>query len=364
MMSKAGRFDDFFNNVPICNLFHTHVPMSYVVVLWTVPIFGSKFFQNFQILIFIVISLWTIYLYLKSTILISGSIKDYIFWPFLTYPIFYAFFRGNYEFFSMGFLALSIAYLVSKNREVKKSFLLFLISVFIKPTTILFIFLFLDEFYKDRKFRIFSLITGFSALIIVLLMVFLIKGDFNENYNYWLFTLKTYQEAYVIGEGGTLFNNAPWGAIKSFLYFNYEYDVAQGNLKQILPQINNINLCILGITSLILALYRSEIWLKTLTISLLTLIISNVSADYRLITLSPVLLLIFSQNHFDYGSKVSSIFIVIILLPKHFINFIVTDQKVMFTVQSILNPILIIILFTISIYLIFIKGNLYFKDDQ
>ena len=355
-LTGPGRFDDFFN--PIAYSQKDLGQMS-SFTLSPLAIYFAKacsISPVASLFLFIGISL-LIWFYCIRKILPKYLIVPLLF----SYPILFSISRGNYEITISGLIFLAIIFLYFTNLKNKYTFALIMITLgaSLKPTCILFYFLIpINEMLK--KWYIF-VVFG----VLNLMIIYALYPSLTMYYQSMQFTLMAYYNDYIIGGGGSMFNNSLWGLVKIFyLYF--------GGYKNQFELVQNLNLWygfykyinLLSIALLVLLVINSKNILNKIgLVTIATILLNGISADYKVIyMLIYVCLLI---NYLKTSEKVDNkIFFIIIasilvIIPKHFL--FIREFKIFgdsFTIQSIINPILLI-----SILILIITSMLFYKSN-
>lgn len=356
LLSQADRFNDFINNFHNSK-FLPQIDYPHISVPWQIILFRSLDANPSQINFFLTLSILATFYILFIVVKESGcknSSKFYLgFFLAFNYPILFAIFRGNYEYLMTAILFYS--FIKFNSREIKKSFAFYLIAVFIKPTCLLFGVLYLPHM-KDN-FRFFLKIGIFMSALVVTLTV-LVLSDVNLHSLQELSTthismMLAYQQAYAIGEGGTLFNNSTWGFIKTYLLLtttalDSTHDTTVLSIYAHVTKVNFVGLSVGLLMAVLLSglsSWRSNViaWGFVITS---TILFVPVAADYRLAGMAILIYAFLSPPlKSDTTFLIPSIIVATIMLPKHVVHFMLTDAKVSVTLQSLANPILLLVLF-------------------
>ena len=353
MISPHDIFNDFYQTFWKSN---ESLDSDYVRVPWQVIIF--QFLGNDDIGIWLVI-ISGVSVFVNALILrqLQSKCSAVIYWPLFAYPMFFAFFRGNYEFLSFSLLLLAMVFLWSETRAESRSFFFFVLSVFIKPTTILFGALYLRPFFLNAKFRRESLLFGVLALFVVIVLSSLSGEGLLTNISDFSLMMDKYKLNYAIGDGGTLFNNSLWGLFKSLIYLNFD-DYDQAN-KLIVGSFDifQVIFALLVCMSFLLVAFSGFSLRSVIVLTCASILLAPVAADYRLVAFILPLMIILNPEFrpFNLKNNEGSFYLVLmslIILPKHMVQLVATDHGIVFTSQSLINPILIIFVMGVAVALL------------
>ena len=373
-LTQLGKFDDFFNNYHFGKILPSYNE-SYVLSPFLIAFF-KLITSKLKMLQFILFTSFSLFLFFK-TLKFYNMKKSYVLFFFLSYPIIFSVSRGNAELLSSAILFYSIVLYI--NLDITKSYKYFLISCLIKPTTILFIFLF------KPKIIFTNMRLNFIFIFINLISILLIDHNIVLYLDKYFAMLSNYKDAYVVGGGGTLFNNSFYGLFKWYTvnieYFNMTilegintsqflpYGVANDTVKYInfkLQAYSSWVIYIIGFSA-ILCLISKNFYHKLLLISLTSILFfSPVAADYRLIYILILIMIIIKDSHnFDitnFEKYVYLLILFIIIIPKHFISFWILSpfEFVPMTLNSLINPILLSLLLLLA-FLRIIKSMIVLK---
>jgi hypothetical protein len=269
------------------------------------------------------------------------------------HPILFSIFRGSFDHFLA--LYLSISVILFKQQKIIKSFVIFLIATFIKPSTaILFGLLYL------KKIKLIWLwILGISFLCITILTISFVDHGLIKNINVFTESLNKHAMAYYYGDGGLLFNNSIFSIIKLYAYKNCHELECIRNLIDCGLYYIKILAFIFPIVIVALFLFNK---INTFTfavfIAWISIFLLPVSPDYRLALLIIPLFLLYEQSKYFRNSELSYIaFTFIIFLPKSLLVFKVGPENSEITLSAIINPILSII-FIVTFFLLLLNENL------
>lgn len=339
-----GRFSDFFNIFSYAEIFPN--VGAYCVTPWHLIFFSSlKYYPQIKVITFCILVGISIYLWGKSfeTITRNNKIEVSMGSVLYLYPLIFCFWRGNTELFAFSFLFIALVY-ECYYRSNNKSIIFYLIACFIKPNYFIFSLLFLRNIkYKNKKVLL-LVTTLFTSIIFLCISLF-------ENiffvYNESKICMQKYRMDYIVGEGGTLFNNSYWGALKTFYYF-LGNDNKSNQLDKYLTDYINVSE-IIFLTIFAIAIFKLDFLEKCIVLMAASIVLYPVSADYRLITLIIPLILMIGKDFVHYRILILIIFI--IMLPKHFLLFKLTSSGYDVTLSSILNPLLLTLLIITTLFI-------------
>jgi len=343
MMIGRGRFADFYDIVVVAKNYPNIG--SYCVTPWHYSFY--QIFDQFKINAnslfigynFIIIMLaGMVVAELKKIFQINtNSIYLLIF----SYPVLFGLWRGNTEVLS--FLLFFLATIYLYQQDATKSFKWYLLSVFTKPNYLINGVIYLSAINKK------ILLQGILFVAICFLLIYSFDNP-KHAVDVSSACLAKYIEAYISGDGGTLFNNSLYGLVKSTLYSLYNYHDANIISNTIYSHFTKYWWLIFGGISFYAV--RKYSYEETLFIVLASFIfLYPVSADYRLASLCIPVLFMTAINYEKWKFVIYTT--LVIMLPKHFIWFRLTELDVNVTLNSFANPILLLI----AITTVFVKGN-------
>ena len=341
MTARADIFNDFYANFHVAN----DIPRDgmNMRVPWQIILFRAAGTSSIPVYFVFFCFLTTLAISIGLSKFEALDQKNY--WPIFSYPLLFAFFRGNYEFLSFGCLFVAAAFYTASIRDMKISFFAYILAVFFKPTALVFIVLYVKPFFKHNELVKNFLVVGCLALVVVL-GLFVGLGNVGENTIHILNMPASYENDYAIGDGGTLFNNSIWGFYKGMLLQSYpDYDVLLSEARQSLPGFKRLLFCIPFLTLLVLMTSDLSSIHKWFLVCCASIMYTPVAADYRLcIFIIPLFLLVnkTAQNR-TINDIVLTFLCIFIVLPKHFIHFLFGEAGISMTIQSFINPVLIVV---------------------
>jgi hypothetical protein len=337
---ERGRFDDFFNSVNLARQLPS-AESSYILSPGTIFIFRmiDSSIADYAFLAYNAAVIYILWSALTDFKLSTNNKVGVLF----TYPLVFAVCRGNAELLTFSLLLKSLAQLHQGN--LRGALTILLISMYIKPTSAIWLIVF-PAIKVMKEWRV--LVFFAYAISVSILQIDSNPILFFDKYGSML---KNYELAYVFGSGGDLFNNSLWGLIKSVAYYDVILDKAHGvSIKQLFRfQLFLVALMTIVIFYLLAKSYRKDLVIFSAALALIPTLISPVSPDYRLVYfIVPLVFLLkkagLSKLDWLLGSNV-----LLILAPKHFIQFThITDGNVI-TIQSLANPVLLVVLIILMI---------------
>jgi hypothetical protein len=349
-LTGNGRFDDLTNSARFGYSNFNYQAISEIKTTLTWPNsplisllsqIGQFFVSGPQDAPFVTFVLYLILL--KSLFGISSN-KLYGWLVVTNFPIIFLFSRGNPDI-----LTLAIIVIILKNISIKNSLVAILIGIIagIKFPFLLLAFVFIVT--KEYK-KILVAITSFilSNVVPIIIMPF----TFSDSLRAYLEMLKRYNQVYILQDGGTLWNNSFYGFCKSIYFLINKNRLNSESIDSIRLLLNfNYAISALFVLISITILYKAsrQLLLDTemlfLSIFLLTvtaIIIGPISATYRIALLVPFFLM--ALEKFKSLTFTEYLLFTLICLPKTFLYFTSSYYTVGFTLDSIINPVLIFVL--------------------
>lgn len=255
----------------------------------------------------------------------------------INWPILFVMLRGNTDLI---LTALTVMFFYSYVNSKKLVFSGFILGILIasKPHMAVFGLI----FARNRDFKCLGYTSFFTLLWLVLPLHFISPYPITSQ----LYTLiqlgRNYNTGYAYGDAGLLWDNGLIGLQKSFLYSILRPEsIEQALVLGRLAFLTYIVLAVaLSITTLVLVLrfefLLHEIWLISAS---LLILLSPVSASYRLNFFFPIFLIYIYGNH----DKIIKWSLVFLFLPKSLI-WIKTTHGTEFVGDSIINPIIVMFL--------------------
>lgn len=337
----VGIFDDFYNSIGLAhempNPKSSYMLSPFMIFLSRImrdsPLISHISFLGFGVLIWV--------------ISIRGlNLKWLTLIPLLiSYPIILGVFRSNPIFIAAGLVLMSLAFAFGKKENHRIGIILMCVATTIHPSCLIFLLAFPLNKIREN-YLVYIIFFVFNVLIIFVTQK---SGFINYLYDYQSSLIK-YKYDYVIGGGGTLFNNSLYGLIKALtVNFSNDRDVYVDKLNYVESIYNYFSLLIFVLMSATLVMSSS--WLKKIgSIALLSVLVPQISADYKLeFVLIFLIFLIYSIANglieFNKNNKILFFTLLLLIIPKHIVffrNYFDSHQEY-FTSQSYLNPIIIAI---------------------
>jgi hypothetical protein len=347
--ARFSDFNDLFLNAKI--LPNRNDSMQYTAFL---ILFGQVFenLNNTRLALILVLGVFLplsiIVYYLKYKYKVHY--RYYILFIVFSYPVLFAFFRGNPALICGLYAIVGVLAYVAGFSLVSKFAILF--GSLFHPAPLIFSIMYLRDGVK--KFFVFLLI----VLSVNLFLYVLIDANLTNLTVRIVGSLDLYRQNYIIGNAGDLFNNSIFFLIKLYEYKNI------GNIELALTIIPiAIFIYLTSKYFIIFNQYGKDISIFYLTLYLMPLasvVVSPVSADYRLIYLliPAIMMMIFKC------ANLSLFLILLILLPKHILFFsnywlethptdlliyedlypgVFGPANIGITINSLLNPVLILL---------------------
>jgi hypothetical protein len=356
LLSNDGSFDDFYGDrfeslgdyciYLFCEQYAvTNPPIASLI---------GKFFYfiptESALVIFILINTFGSVLIINHFVKTNHEISVVFF--LTSFPLFFAIFRGNNDLYLVSFLLL-IMFLFLKKSFLFSSVLLGILSG-LEPLMILFIIV----FFRHNKKLTFVISTLSTSILVWISPLFFGERNIQSYFTLLKNAQNVYSDAMIVGNGGQLFNESIFGFIK-FVFQKFftspTSDPIEVNNLMISSGIIRLYL-IMAIIFFAISIYfifkETNIIFNFLNMCVLLIILPYVSASYKLLLLTVAL--IFIINYFDLrNSRERFIFfmILIILIPKHYTWLKLEFDPVGITLQSLINPMLMIILLLYNFYI-------------
>jgi hypothetical protein len=274
---------------------------------------------------------------------------------FFSYPFLFALFRGNNDIYLLSFL-LAI-YLLYKRGETVLSAILLGVLGALEPLMFLFSPLYFVHSRQKIKFLIIYLITyalsWYSPAF---------HGE-RDISNYFRIARKhsgDYFDWMVIHDGGLLAGNSLFGLLKTIYYFIFFRDsvdnefVAQTFQSSFLFNFYFYIACILGLYLTYLIFREKDLKVQLVLLSCMIILLPYVSALYKFVLfLFNVLVILADSRNSNRRLNYIALILILINIPKNYIWFTFPFNPTGVTLESLVNPILIIYLI---FYIHFTKG--------
>jgi len=255
----------------------------------------------------------------------------------VNWPIIFVLLRGNTDLI---LTALTVLFFYSYTKSKNKIFSTFIFGLLVasKPHMLVFGLIMLSK--RDFKSLFYS--SGFSLFWFLFPLKFLAPYSIMSQINTIIQIGRNYNTDYVYGDGGLLWDNGLIGLQKSILYSffrptNQVDALFFGKVAFLVYLIVAVGLIAFSL-NLILK-YKAELHEIWLLSSSLLILLSPVSASYRLNFFLPILL-IYLYGDFD---KLTTYALMVLILPKSFV-WIKTSQGTEFLGDSVINPVIVLLL--------------------
>jgi hypothetical protein len=255
----------------------------------------------------------------------------------INWPIIFVLLRGNTDLI---LTALTVLFFYSYTKSKSKIFSTFIFGLLVasKPHMLVFGLIMLSK--RDFKSLFYS--SGFSLFWFLFPLKFLAPYSLMSQINTIIQIGRNYNTDYAYGDAGLLWDNGLIGLQKTILYSFFKPTdrldaLFFGKIAFFVYLIVAVGLIAFSL-NLILK-YKTklhEIWLLS---SSLLILLSPVSASYRLNFFLPILL-IYLYGDFD---KLTTYALMVLILPKSFV-WIKTSQGTEFLGDSVINPVIVLLL--------------------
>ena len=349
-LSGNGRFDDLINSAKFgySNFDYQAITEIRKTFVWPNSPLSSLLSEVAQFFVsgpedapFVI---FVLYLILSKSLFGIASNKLYCWLVVTNFPIIFLFSRGNTDI-----LILVILMVILNNVSKNNSLVAILIGIVagIKFPFLLLVFVFvITREYKKVLIALFTFIL--SNVVPIILMPFTLIDSLKAYFE----MLKRYNQVYILQDGGTLWNNSFFGFCKSVYYLINKNRLNSESIDSIKFLLNFnyvVSILFVLITTAILFKVSKNLLLDTevlfLAIFLLTvtvIIIGPISATYRIALLVPFFLI--ALEKFKSLTLTEYFLFTLICLPKTFIYFTSSYYTVGFTLDSIINPVLLFML--------------------
>lgn len=327
-----GRFDDFFNTVSMADKL-PDMQSSYIVSPALILLFKCIPFKysSYIFVIYNILCITIIYFAFRRL----GVNKVITLALLVSYPVLFAISRGNAELAVFAIVLLSIPYFI--RNEFRTALVLIMVAITIKPTSLIFLAIFPLKILLNH-WRI--LVAAFLANLLIIASSNLNILNFMHVYS---IMLENYKLAYIYGTGGDLFNNSFFGLLKTGTYLFTQGDSTGRDalVKSISDSYGVIAYLILLACILFVQFVKNipfsiKIWFLAASIVFLP----HVSPDYRLLYLLIPISLVLIKEQCSYIENTIFYGTLILLVPKHFVEFNLPEASNVITIQAIANPII------------------------
>jgi len=277
---------------------------------------------------------------------------------FLSYPFLIWLDRANLESFIFIFISLSIV--LFQKKKYLSSALVLSMPIAMKAYP----FILLALFLKEKKFKE-TFYCIISVLLLTLISLLLMKGNMLTNLSYINTNINNILKVFCINNLGFCWSTPFLSVIKFIIYqingcykyvslfpltfLFYKYTPA---LIQLATQVLNIYLASAAFIGIGVAYYvifiEKVFWKQVALLIIYSLLFSPLTQDYRLIQLYiPLGLFITSEDKSKFDLWYTILF-GLMIIPKHYVYFLTFDPYP-YTISSILQPLIMLSLFTLII---------------
>jgi hypothetical protein len=343
MTSPRGRFDDYINPLNHAPRFFDYPDQVGGLTPFQVPIYImlDKLPFYFGLILQIILPIFSIYLLLRNE---NFSLIQIF--SFGLYPFAFCLSRGNNDLWVLPlvtFYFLSIKKFNQKSAGITLAFM-----VAIDPLLLL-----LSAFYLRMK--CFTFWKYFAALSVSLFSLPCLAIGRNPLtvFNQLMQQFSTYSKGMISGDSGLLFGNSLSGLLKGFWYIANQELMSPQVLRAILvtSQVVSFALFLIIIYSACSFQHSRALALDSFYFCLISFLILFASAgpDYKFI----FFLVPYLVNWKEYSStKVNFFLFLALFLPKHFVWFTFQFNPVGFTINSIMNPVILLTIFAYNARLV------------
>ena len=237
----------------------------------------------------------------------QSDIKNILIFTFLTYPVLFSLERGNFELILFIFLSLFVYYYKAGKTFLSILFLSMSIAMKLYPAVFL-VLLVADKRYKEVLYAIFT-----TLLLSAGSMLFL-DGDFFGNITRMLQSQKLYTEMYALGDAGLDHGHSIFGVFKAVIY----YLKINVDIRQLLTvYVAGVAAVFVALTIFILR-FKIKFWQKIGLLIFAMALLPHVSNNYKLLHIFiPIYLFINTGEKERYGYAYIFLF-GLLLIPKNY----------------------------------------------
>ena len=322
---SEDRYNDYFNYLHAFakdGIDMTIFPTVNLFFFLLFPLTGGPTF----VAIVLLVVLYTFYFFLRALqtrqAIGKEDIVNAIVFTFCTYPLLFAFDRGNIEMV-MFILVSGYVFLFQARCYVSASLLLAL-AIGMKLFPAVFIVLYL----KEKKYRELLFMFVFLAVLSGGLYLF---QDWNIVMRQTRWFLDFYRNDYIIGDAGLLFGHSLFGLGKTVFYGLYSdgggsreaaHEFLRLNSTIILQTYTAFTFLVYGIAAVYIYFSkRLSLWKEIAILTLLFCCLPNVSADYKLLHLYTPLMLFLTSREVSSNERSLTVFFGLLLIPKAYYYF-------------------------------------------
>ncbi len=340
LFSPSDRFNDFYNifratrNLnPYASPVSVYFPFTFILMylLSAMTLFVRQLAFAVFIFIFIRYTLSYIYRRMPSSDELNRKLNTFIF-TFMSYPFLFSLDRGNIECLLFIFLALFLYY-YQKDDDLK-SILFLSLAIAMKLYPAVYAVLFLaDKKYKN------ILLTAVITALLTLISASILEGGIINSFSGLKNNLNMFREAYIMSDHGLQHNTSIYGTLK--IIFSRCCPI-------LLPFLNYYTALALLVCLLItiyIVLKKDALWKKFTLLVFITLLLPQVSYDYKLIHLFIPLMMFVNHDEPSKFDLSFSILFGLLLIPKDY--YIIAKD---ISVAVLINPALMIMIASIILW--------------
>lgn len=248
-----------------------------------------------------------------------------------SYPLIFSIDRGNLDIWIAGLSLIFVA--TYRHTLCAIGYFSLAIAIAMKGYPAAFLLLAL----ADKKYY-FTFGTIALSLMLTIFSMIHFDGGFSHNLAGWLAGLKKYNEIYVIGTGSIHFSSDPYNGSRLILMAISNFDSTKHSAILFLRLYDFISLLFAFYTVVFVLLAKTDYWRKVVAVCLLGVLFPNVANDYKLLILTPGLLILFQNQHVGKAVDSSIFYITMLMIPKSYLFF----RGV--SISGLINPILLLML--------------------
>ncbi len=315
LVIPSAKFNDFFETVHYSSnlnpyLFRDPYPaINYFPFDYVIGFVFSIFSPGIAFTLFLILSA-TSFLYFNITFFrTSDKTADFLtifILTFLSYPLLLAIDRGNFEIILFLFLGFFLIFYIKDKWYLCAVFLGAAIAMKAFPVLLLILFIYTKK-YKEAAFCI-----TVAFLLNFIPLLFFQGGPF-DNFKRMYINMRLYMDTYAVGDEGLDYGCSLFGMIKAFLYqFNITSDI------KLALKLYNYFALIAGVLIIgYLIVVKMPLWKKAAVIVILMLLLTPVSASYKLLSIFIPIYLFVREQESNKGDTIFIIIFSLLLIPKN-----------------------------------------------
>lgn len=338
LFTPSDRFRDFYNIFtatvglnPYSSPVSVYFPFTFVVIYpFTFFIMKQLAFAVF-LFIFMKYTISYIYRNMPSSDKLNNGLNTFIF-TFISYPFLFSLERGNVECLLFIFLSLFI-YFYQKEEDLKSViFLALAISMKLYPGV------FCVLFVADKKYKnIF--ITAIMVSMITLFSAAVLEGGVVNSFIGLKRNLELFNQAYILSNHGLQHNSSLYGVVKIM-----QLEISPG-LQPLITYYSIIALVVFGFVAIYIIYKEDVFWKRVALLTISTLLLPQVSFDYKLIHLFIPLMLFINYSKSSKFDIPYAVMFGLLLIPKDY--YIITQDV---SIAVLLNPLIMMMTACTIIY--------------